>query len=147
MGHSFGIKCNECDYTKSFRMGIGMMYSPYALIDFDSEFALLPYLIPSKKTHQLVRNLIENKNGSFADGYEHSIYRCSKCGEFYGRFFFHIDHDDGSFEPAYKCTKCKKTLDLFELPQHGQADLSLYPCPQCGKKSLAEDYSSMLLWD
>lgn len=128
-------------------IGIGMRYSPYALIDFDSKFALLPHLIPSKKTQQLVRNLIVNKNGSFADGYKHSVYRCSKCGEFYGRFFFHIDYDDGNFEPTYKCTKCKKTLDLFELPEYGQADLSLYPCPQCGKNSLAEDDSFMLFWD
>lgn len=147
MGYSFGIKCNVCNYKKNFKMGIGMMYSPYALSDFDSEFSLMPYLVHSKKIQQQMRNLIENKNGNFASGYEHSVYRCSKCGDFYGRFYFRIVHDEGSYEPLYKCGKCKKPLDLFEFPEHGQADLSLYPCPQCGKYSLTEDYSSSLLWD
>lgn len=35
MGHSCEIKCNKCDYIKIFRMGVGIMYSPYAMIDLD----------------------------------------------------------------------------------------------------------------
>jgi hypothetical protein len=50
MGSSVTIKCKECNYTKSFITGTGMMYSPQRLMDFESEFALLPDVIKSKKT-------------------------------------------------------------------------------------------------
>ncbi|MBS4025026.1 MAG: hypothetical protein KGZ96_05055 [Clostridia bacterium] len=49
MGSSFGIICRLCDFTKDFRIGIGMQYNSYNLRDFESEFALLPYLLIRSK--------------------------------------------------------------------------------------------------
>ncbi|MCZ2338381.1 MAG: hypothetical protein LC127_09285 [Chitinophagales bacterium] len=59
-----------------------MRYSPSNLMDFDSDFAMLPSLIRSKKTVEHIRILIENQNAVIADGYGHDTYRCPKCGEF-----------------------------------------------------------------
>jgi len=101
---------------KDFNIGIGMMYSPQNLIDFESEFALLPHLIRSKKSLTCIKELLIENNGVIADGYGHKIYRCPKCGEFYERFFIHLDYDGGCFEVEYKCTNCKavlRPLDYF----------------------------------
>jgi ssDNA-binding Zn-finger/Zn-ribbon topoisomerase 1 len=153
MGSSFGISCRECDYSKNFKIGIGMMYSPYHLRDFDSEFALLPYLIRSKKTLAHIKELLNEKNAEIADDYGHKIYRCPKCGEFYGRFYLRLEYDGGFFEVEYRCTKCKKALKLFDYDvievggSEKEINLEKYPCPKCGKYSLYEGGTLSILWD
>jgi hypothetical protein len=58
--------------------------------ELNSEFAILPTLIQSKKTIEHIRKLIEEENAVIADGYGYDTYRCPKCGEFYGRFFYSL---------------------------------------------------------
>ncbi|MBP1765041.1 MAG: hypothetical protein H6Q65_2099 [Firmicutes bacterium] len=154
MGSSYGICCKECDYAKSFKVGIGMMYSPLNLMEANSEFALLPSLIRSKKTVKYIGILLMDKRAVIADDYRHAVYRCPQCGEFYERFFIHLDYDNGSFEVEYKCTKCKAKLELIEheiVTDEGwkerEIDLQRYPCPRCGKNGLYEDGSLMIMWD
>jgi hypothetical protein len=149
MGQSFVIACAECDYKKELMLGVGMMYSPAHVGSFDSDISLLPHLIKSKKTLELVKNLLNEKHGRLADNYGHTLYHCSKCGEFYERFFYHIDHENGSFEPTFKCPKCKVPLIKFETDEDDEIniDLSLYPCPKCGRNGLIKDTNSMLCWD
>lgn len=154
MGSSYGISCTECDYSKSFTIGIGMRYSRQNLMDFESQFALLPNLISSKEVLTQIIELINEKGGIITDDYGHEIYRCPKCGEFYERFFLHLDYDNGSFEIEYKCPKCKTNLQkIHEKVENGnryikkEINLKKYPCPQCGKHSLCEDDSRMILWD
>lgn len=156
MGSTNGISCRECDYSKDFKIGIGMMYSPYNLRDFESEFALLPYLIRSKKSIAYIKELLNDKNAVIADGYGHEIYRCPKCSEFYGRFFIHLDYDGGSFEVEYKCTKCRTSLKQIDYDAKEEDEyecggkvmaLEQYPCPKCGKHSLYEGGTIMMLWD
>ena len=154
MGQSFGISCRECDYTKNFRIGIGMMYSPYSLRDFDSEFALLPSLIRSKKTLAHIKKLLEEENAEIADGYGHEIYRCPKCGDFHGRFYLRLEYDGGSYEVEYKCPNCKTGLKLIDYDinevegwQEKEINLENYPCPKCGKYSLYEGGTVLILWD
>ena len=154
MGSSFGICCNECGYSKNIKIGIGMRYSPSNLMDFDSDFAMLPSLIRSKKTVEHIRILIENQNAVIADGYGHDTYRCPKCGEFYGRFFIHLDYPGGSFEPEYKCSKCRFNLERVNCDfTHGyDADekhelLASLPCPKCGRNTLYVDTVTIILWD
>ncbi len=153
MGASFGISCRECDYTKDFITGIGMMYSYQNLIDFDSEFALLPALIKSKKTLAYIKGLLSEKNAVIA-GYGHEIYHCPKCSEFFGRFYMHLDYDNGSFEVEYKCTKCKSPLKQIEYDsikvdgwEEKKINLANYFCPKCGKQSLYEGGTVITLWD
>ncbi len=154
MGSSYNIGCKECDYNKSFHIGIGMMYSPHNLMDFESEFALIPSLIRSKKTVAQIKELLNNKGAVIANDYGHEIFRCPRCGEFYERFFIHLDYDGGSFEVEYKCSKCKtklKQIDYEAAEVTGwverKINLQKYPCPKCGKHSLFEDDRLMELWD
>jgi len=154
MGSSYEISCRECDYTKNFKIGIGMMYSPQNLRDFESEFAMLPYLIRSKKMLAHIKELLSKKSAVIADGYGHKIYLCPKCGEFNERFFIHLDYDDGSFAVEYKCTNCKTALKAIDYDvtatdewEEKEINLEKYACPKCGKYSLYEDGTMMMMWD
>lgn len=154
MGSSIGIRCSECDYAKNFRVGVGMMYNSENLADFESEDALIPDLIPSKETVETIRELLEEKNGEISEDYRHEVYHCPGCGEFFERFFLHIDHDRGSFEIKYPCPRCDTDLEPVEyvfVMEDGwevkKIDLGQYPCPRCGKDSLYEDGGEMILWD
>lgn len=153
MGSSYGIRCSECDYEKQFIIGVGMMYSPGNLQDVDSEFSILPSLIKSKKTLNLVSELLKEKNGRISEEYGHEVFVCSKCGEFYERFAYKVKYDGGVFVPEYKCTKCKAVLceaqniKIDAKVQREGIDLSKYHCPKCGKNALIEDCSSELMWD
>ncbi len=153
MGSSYSISCKSCDYTDSFIIGIGMMYAPHNLTDFESENPLLPSLIRSKKTVDFIKELLKDKNAIIADDYGHEIYHCTKCGEFYGRFFIHLDYDSGSFEVEYKCPKCKVILEPidYDTPDDDcdikRVNLAKYPCPKCGKHALYEGVEDYVLWD
>ena len=154
MGSSYGISCRECDYTKNFKMGIGMMYSPENLIDFEAQFPMLPHLIRSKKMLAHIKGLLGEKNAVIADGYGHKIYRCQKCGEFYERFYIHLNYGGDSFEVEYKCTKCKVALRTIDYDVTGvdgweekEINIEKYPCPKCDKHSLYEDGKVEIMWD
>lgn len=153
MGSSYGIRCTECDYEKQFMIGVGMRYSPDNLQYVDSKFSLLPSLIRSKKTLSLVRELIKEKKGRISKEYGHKIFVCNKCGEFYERFAYQVKYEGGFFVPEYKCTKCKAVLYEAEdiktdAKEHGEGiNLPKYHCPKCGKQSLIEDCSAVIMWD
>jgi len=154
MGSSYAISCKSCDYKNSFITGVGMMYAPHNLVDFEADNPLLPSLIRSKKAIDSIKALLTDKNAIISDNYGHKIYRCPKCGEFYARFFIHLDYDGGSFEVEYKCSKCKTPLNLIEYAtpdddsyENKRVSLEKYPCPKCGKHSLHEDGEAIILWD
>ncbi|TEB06566.1 hypothetical protein Psch_00098 [Pelotomaculum schinkii] len=156
MGSSYAISCKSCDYKKSFITGIGMMYAPHNLTDFEADNPLLPSLIRSERSVDFIKALLANKDAVIADSYSHEIYRCPKCGEFYGRFFIQLDYyDGGSFEVEYKCPKCKVALkpieyDAFDddVCEDKRISLEKYPCrPKCGKHSLFEGGEAYVLWN
>jgi len=154
MGTSYGISCKECDYSKNFIIGTGMMYGPVNLMDFDSEFPLLQQLIRSKKAISNIKQLLNEKNATITEGYGHAIYRCPKCGEFYERFFIHLDYEEGCYEVEYRCIHCKAILKsllhderIFEDEALEEIPLEKYPCPKCGKYSLYQNKEREILWD
>lgn len=138
MGSSYAINCKSCDYQNSFITGIGMIYAPHDLTDFETDNPLLPSLIRSKKAVDFIKTLLTVKGAVIADNYSHGIYRCPKCGEFYSRFFTHLDYEGGSFEVEYKCTKCKTALEQIDYDtsdndgwKDKRISLEKYPCPKC----------------
>lgn len=150
MGTSYEISCKECDYSKRFIIGIGMMYDLNNLMNVDADYPFLKLLIRSKKRISFIKELINKKNAIIANNYEHKIYRCPTCGEFYERFFIHIDYDEGSYEVDYRCTKCKTLLEFLNNDVQEELkgiNLNKYPCPKCGKYSLYESEGLNILWD
>jgi len=154
MGSTYGICCKECNYRKSFKIGIGMMFSPQNIMDLKSEFAMLPRLIQSKKTIDEIEELFNNKGTVLASDYGYEIYHCQKCGEFFERFFIRLEFDDYTFEVEYKCPKCKINLkqikyevQVLDGSKVKKINLNRYPCPKCGKNGLYQDSTAMMFWD
>jgi|LFRM01.1.fsa_nt_gb hypothetical protein len=75
MGSGYRINCSNCDYSIGFKTGIGFLYSPKSVIQMDSDDALLPRLISSKKTLSYIRRLIREKSASLSDDYGHKLTR------------------------------------------------------------------------
>ena len=150
MGRSLTIKCKECDYSKTLMLGIGMLYSPDRIIDFDTEDNSLPDIIKSKEIIEQMKKLIQTRGGILRESYEHKAYYCPECSYITERFFFQIDYKDGIFEPTYNCPKCNKNLEIMQLELNklgGSIDFSSYSCPSCGQQNLVEDYESIIMWD
>lgn len=149
MGTSFNVVCEECDYNKEFKIGIGMMFSPHRILDFNSELCFISYLIRSKKEVEYIKYLVKDKKATLTDGYGYDMYICPKCGELYSRFFMHLDFEDGSCEINYKCTKCKQKLIIVDKEiNDDEYEINLFKirCPKCGKFSLTKGVS-YILWD
>ena len=151
MGFGFSIKCKNCDYSKEFMLGIGMAYNPDRIMDFDSIYAFLPGLINSEDTIAEIRYLVKDKNAKLSGNYGNRIYHCPKCNILIGKFYFQLEHDDGSFEIEYKCSSCKTVLKQVgnRSGRYSENNLNIkkYPCPRCGKHSLYEDTSCGINWD
>lgn len=73
MGHSFSIKCCNCNYSKTIKLGIGMAFSPNRINDIDSKFGILPSLIRSKNELRYVITLLAEKNGVIPYSYEYKM--------------------------------------------------------------------------
>lgn len=147
MGHSISVKCCNCKYSKTIKLGIGMAFSPKRINDIDPKLGILPSLIRSKDELRYIKTLLTEKNGIIPYCYEYKMYHCPKCSEFYERFYFTVDHDEGTYEPNYKCSKCRIKLDVIESSEDkNQFKLSKYQCPKCGKYELIEG-DEFLLWD
>lgn len=154
MGSTYGIMCKNCDYEKSFKLGIGFVYAPRRLLDFekDDSFSILS-LLRSKKDKETVRDLVQNRNGVLDGDYSHRLYRCPKCGDFNERFFFTIKYEKGSFTPKYKCGKCRVQLEKVRFENEKtkywleDIDITKFPCPKCGKYELYEGEDIHINWD
>lgn len=152
MGTGTGIACKNCDYSKDFTIGVGMMYSVPGLTE--GENPLIAHLIKSKKTISRIMMLLEEKNATIPSTYGHDIYNCEKCGEFYNRFFIHLDYKGGSFEPEYTCSKCRKSLKMISYNIVEDSDswpikemkLDEYPCPKCSKFNLYKHFWNNMMW-
>lgn len=142
MGANVEICCKNCGYSKDFITGVGYLYSPQNLRNFDSDFAILPGVIHSKKTLAYIKELLTEKNAEIANGYGHKIFRCVKCGELFERFYIRLNYDEGIYEVAYKCPRCKGSLKPIDLVKIRDC-----PCPKCGQLTLQEDERFFILWD
>ena len=138
-------------------MGVGMMYSPARVLDFDAEEWFLSSLIDSSRTLIRIKKLIQERGAQLKDNYGHEIYRCPSCHNLYNHFFLHLDYQGGSYEIPYKCPQCSISLEVIDydltLPEaeddeeERTLNLTNTPCPKCGKKNLCEVYPKMIMWD
>jgi hypothetical protein len=149
MGQGFGVRYTKCEYNKYFHLGIGMMYSPTAVFGrtyLDNEKPLLDLLVKSKKIKEQAFTILHDRNGVPTDDYGHEVYYCPHCHELYERFHFCITYAGGSFEPEYKCSKCRHLLHRTQIIMENGKFRLLYKnnkpinwcCPQCGNDKLIE---------
>lgn len=148
MGNSANVYCSECGYNKSFMTGIGMMY-----FNLESRMDFLSNLIKSKKTLNIVKKLIDERNGRLDCEHGHTVYLCPKCGEFHERFDYKIVYDGGVFQPRFSCENCKVILKKakYSYDKNGYYDIdtSNCKCPKCGKAFTDDGFKIIIeeFWD
>ena len=154
MGIGLAVFCRECDYSRHIELGVGMRYAPENILDFESGKPMLWTLIRSRKTVEQIKALVEEERAVMAGRYGHYIYRCPECGELHSRFFIHLDYSGGSFEPVYRCGRCRSTLSRVDhLSGEGFFEeriagiIASLPCPECGRRSLQIDDAVTIMWD
>lgn len=156
MGSSYGIECSNCDYSKEFETGIGMLYSPENILDFENEYVSLKNLV-EPEIFEKAKTLVDKEAATLNRTYGHSIYRCQGCGEFYNKFLFSLNYNNSTFTPSYKCPTCNSKLtDVLEIPEYLFDDDSLwrkeeiqlekYQCPKCNEYKLKQS-DVMIMWD
>jgi len=172
MGEAYSIKCSSCDYGLWVTEGIGMMYSPNAVfygrcddpsqnwsIAFPDGYCkndkpLLLSLVKSKTIKEKAFELLTN--GAHPDNdYGHELFVCPKCMRLSNRFHFKLISPSENFEPDYKCSKCRVSLNrviakqgkngCYKLTQRNKQRVD-WKCPDCGGDQLISgvDY---ILWD
>ena len=132
MGCGIKVECKNCSYNKEFFLVIGMRY-------WDLK-GILDSCIKSKKERDIIKNILDKEENIYSN-YEHSLYKCEKCGEIYERFYIKIIYDGGVYEMKHKCSECKKDLTLIG----DKLNVDEVNCPQCGKKTLTEN--EFMVWD
>jgi DNA-directed RNA polymerase subunit RPC12/RpoP len=136
MDDGIGLNCRNCDYNFSTILGVGMRHS-----SLENVIDLIHY-----KRRRKVLNVLR-EHPTARSTYEHKLYRCNKCGGFYGRFWAKIE-DRGTvlFETVFKCSKCRKELaEIKTIPMDNTGRITSYSCPKCHKKSLY--YLPVAPWD
>ena len=100
--------------------------------------------------------MLNEQSASPADDYGHEVYFCPRCHELCGRFYFRLVYSGGSYEPEYKCTKCRHFLHRAKAAKKG-GEIKLYDannnmidwqCPRCGHDRLEQDIAAgIVMWD
>jgi hypothetical protein len=157
MGSGFGIRCVHCGFNKKFRLGIGKLYIPeYIFVAFILDGKpMLESLVRDKGIKEQAFSILREKKGVPSDEYGHELYYCHHCHELCERFYFRITYDECSFEPEYKCRKCKIKLHrVKENVSDGKLRLRyrnnkpvIWECPKCGGKALSENVTMTFWWD
>jgi len=172
MGRQYEIKCDGCGYSISVTEGVGMMYAPHAVfygccnnptqnwsIALPDGYCeegepLLLSFVKSKKIKEKAFSLLSN--GAHPDDeYGHELYACPKCMRLANRFYFKISSPVEEYEPDYKCSKCKTSLQRAEVKIGKDKRVKLinrgskridWKCPDCGGNQLIPS-DHYIMWD
>ena len=130
MGHGIAVSCENCDYSKEFELGVGMMYSSLEMVQDKLHYTRRPK----------VKEILDNHDVKDTD-YSHELYHCRSCHSLFERFHVRIVYDnDQTYETAYACSKCGKLLVRIK-----EEDVPKMPCYSCGEYALKIDVA--FHWD
>ncbi len=109
MGGGLGVKCEHCGYHDSFSLGVGFL------------FGSLENVRDSISSHH------RNKVLALARGHDVrqtdfylTLCVCDKCHGLYERLHIRIEYgEDGIYETAFRCPRCKTALRNTGFTQEG----------------------------
>jgi len=146
MGHTFGVKCAQCEYKFEAVVGHGMLWCDFFGTDLDTDAPIYMDYIKDEKILDDINRIIqteENVRGHVIDkiGYSHGLaqYLCVKCGRLYNKCYFKLVFDDGSYEPEYFCDCCENKLKKVNLENNNKLK---WNCPLCGQNKLVNDHNA-----
>ena len=135
------ISCSNCDYSKEFQLGVGMVYH-----SFDNVWDV----IPSRRRLE-IKEILQNHKVVEGD-FSHRLYHCHNCNELYERFYYKTtSNEEKTYETKFMCRLCGTELVPVEVLEtdENEEDILLIeslPCPKCKEKSLAIG-DTITLWD
>jgi len=130
MGSGFATLCTNCGFEEEFLLGIGMRY--HSLINVISDV--------NGRVSKKVLDIMENQDVHDCQ-FEHRLYACPDCNTLHGRFYVHLEYDDGKvYEQAFRCGRCRTLLVIAD-----EFHLEKYACKSCGRQSLVQ--GDEVMWD
>lgn len=163
MGEFVKIRCTNCDFNRYFCIGTGLLDTVQWYQTHRKGENSISLLTHSNRASSKIYNLIDHESATIVNDFGREIYRCKKCGAFYGRFYIHLNYQDGNYEVLYACPTCKNKME--RIKRHNTIDRinaemmspscsnnqelnSLeYPCPKCGEQHLQEVHDLFTKWD
>ena len=135
MGIGYGIGCNKCSYTRSLRVGVGMLHSSLeAKIESTS-----------RNEQQTIKQIISGKQNLERESEGYSIFQCSKCCAIVNKFHIKIiENNQTLYETKTVCYRCKIEMQLLPCDQDEHI-INGIKCPKCKSEdvSVAEE----MMWD
>ena len=128
MGYYLKTSCNECGYTKNFRLGHGR---------FDH---LMERILPQlEKNDALEIEKLQKNNTLDFVLFDIALAYCSNCNELFEVPIASIFLKNGQTIKNIKCPSCKKDITIVDETEEKIL------CPKCGNSSLICE--ELGLWD
>ena len=135
MGSGYEIICKKCSYTRSLRVGVGMLHS-----SLEAEIEST-----SRKEQQTIKQIILGKQNLISEGEGYSIFQCSKCFTIVNKFHIKIiENDKILFENKSKCYRCKTEMQLLPCDED-ENTIEGIKCPKCKSDDVIVGHNMM--WD
>ena len=135
MGIGYEISCNECTYTRSVSVGVGMLHSSLeAAIESTS-----------KKEQEKIKQIIFGKQHLENDSEGYTIFQCNTCAAIVNKYHIKIiENNKILFENHPKCFKCKTDMNIIHCYQD-QDTIEDIKCPKCLTNNTRVVHN--MLWD
>ena len=135
MGSGYEIICKKCSYTRSLRVGVGMLHS-----SLEAEIEST-----SRKEQQTIKQIILGKQNLISEGEGYSIFQCSKCFTIVNKFHIKIiENNQTLYQSKTQCFKCNTEMQLLPCDED-ENTIEGIKCPKCKSDDVIVRHNMM--WD
>ena len=135
MGSGYEINCKKCSYTRSLRVGVGMLHS-----SLEAEIEST-----SRKEQQTIKQIILGKQNLISEGEGYSIFQCSTCCAIVNKFHIKIiENNQTLYQSKTQCFKCNTEMQLLPCDED-ENTIEGIKCPKCKSDDVIVGHNMM--WD
>ena len=135
MGIGYEIGCNKCFFTRSLRVGVGMLHS-----SLEAEIEST-----SRKEQQTIKQIISGKQNLISEGEGYSIFQCSTCCAIVNKFHIKIiENNQTLYQSKTQCFKCNTEMQLLPCDED-ENTIEGIKCPKCKSDDVIVRHDMM--WD
>ena len=135
MGSGYEINCKKCSYTRSLRVGVGMLHS-----SLEAEIEST-----SRKEQQTIKQIISGKQNLISEGEGYSIFQCSTCCAIVNKFHIKIiENNQTLYLSKTQCFKCNTEMQLLPCDED-ENTIEGIKCPKCKSDDVIVGHNMM--WD
>ena len=135
MGIGYEIGCNKCSFTRSLRVGVGMVHSS---LEAEIESTNI-------KEQQTIKQIISGKQNLISEGEGYSIFQCSTCCAIVNKFHIKIiENNQTLYQSKTQCFKCNTEMHLLPCDED-ENTIERIKCPKCKCDDVIVGHNMM--WD